>query len=85
MVSALVDSGDRIGRSARLLAGPATALDQCSHCHSRRPVVGTFSGGCAKRLQSQPGAGLNGPQTVMLRGNAASPHRAPLPTAQSDD
>ena len=85
MVSALVDSGNRIGRSLRLLAGPATALDQCSHCHSRRPVVGTFSGSCAKRLQSQPGAGINGPQTVMLRGNAASPHRAPLPTAQLDD
>ena len=84
MVSALVHSGDRIGRSARLLAGPATALDQCSHCHSRRPVVGTFSGGCAKRLQSQPGAGLNGPQTVMLGGNAASLHKAPLPVARSN-
>ena len=85
MVSALVDCFDRNNWRAGLLADPAPALDHPANGDRRRPVVGPVSRRCAKRLQSQPGAGLNGPQTVMLRGNAASPHRAPPPTAQSDD
>jgi hypothetical protein len=47
-------------------------------------VVGAVFSCCAKRLQSEPAAGLNRPQTVMLGGCAASPQKAPLPVAQSD-
>jgi hypothetical protein len=47
-------------------------------------VVGPVSRRCAKRLQSKPAAGLNGPQTVMLGGTAASPQKAPLPAARSN-
>ena len=68
MVSALVDCFDRIHWGAWLLADPASAVDQSAHGDRRRPVVGTISSCCAKRLQSEPAAGLNGPQTVMLGG-----------------
>ena len=84
MVSALVDCFNRHHRIAGLLADPAPALDQSSNGHRCRPVVGTVFSRCAKRLQSEPAAGLNGPQTVMLGGCAASPQKAPLPVAQSD-
>ena len=84
MVSALVDCFDRTHWSAGLLADPASALDQSANGDRRRPVVGTVFSRCAKRLQSEPAAGLNGPQTVMLGGCAASPQKAPLPVAQSD-
>ena len=84
MVSALVDCFDRTHWSAGLLADPASAVDQSAHGDRRRPVVGTVFSCCAKRLQSEPAAGLNRPQTVMLGGCAASPQKAPLPVAQSD-
>ena len=84
MVSALVDCFDRTHWSAWLLADPASAVDQSANGDRRRPVVGTIFSCCAKRLQSEPAAGLNGPQTVMLGGCAASPQKAPLPVAQSD-
>ena len=84
MVSALVDCFDRNDWRAGLLADPAPALDHSANGDRRRPVVGTVFSRCAKRLQSEPAAGLNGPQTVMLGGCAASPQKAPLPVAQSD-
>ena len=84
MVSALVDCFDRTHWNAGLLADPASAVDQSANGDRRRPVVGTVFSHCAKRLQSKPAAGLNGPQTVMLGGCAASPPKAPLPVAQSD-
>ena len=83
MVSALVDCFDRNCWSAGLLADPASALDQSANRDRRRPLVGTVSRRCAKRLHSEP-AGLNGQLTVMLRGCAASPQKAPLPVVQSD-
>ena len=84
MVSALVDCFDRTHWSTGLLADPASALDQSANGDRRRPVVGTVFSRCAKRLQSEPAAGLNRPQTVMLGGCAASPQKAPLPVAQLD-
>ena len=84
MVSALVDYFDRSHWGDWLLADPASAVDQSANGDRRRPVVGTVFSRCAKRLQSEPAAGLNGPQTVMLDGCAASPQKAPLPAAQSD-
>ena len=84
MVSALVDCFDRSHWGDWLLADPASAVDQSANGDRRRPVVGTVFSRCAKRLQSEPAAGLNVPQTVMLGGCAASPQKAPLPVAQSD-
>ena len=84
MVSALVDCFDRTHWGAWLLADPASAVDQFANGDRRRPVVGPVSRRCAKRLQSKPAAGLNGPQTVMLGGTAASPQKAPLPAARSN-
>ena len=84
MVSALVDCFDRNNWRAGLLADPASAVDQSACGDSRRPVVGTVFSRCAKRLQSEPAAGLNGPQAVMLGGCAVSPQKALLPVAQSD-
>ena len=84
MVSALVDYFDRNDGRAGLLADPAPDLDHPANGDRRRPVVGTVFSRCAKRLQSEPAAGLNGPQIVMLGGCAASPQKAPLPVAQSN-
>ncbi len=84
MVSALVDCFDRNDGRAGLLADPASDLDHPANGDRRRPVVGPVSRRCAKRLQSKPAAGLNGPQTVMLGGTAASPQKAPLPAARSN-
>ena len=84
MVSALVNFFDRTHCSAGLLADLASAVDQSASGDRRRPLVGTISNRRAKRLQSEPAAGLNGPQTVMLGDCAASPQKAPLPVAQSN-
>ena len=84
MEPALVDCFDRSHWGAWLLADPASAVDQSANGDRSRPVVGTVFSRCAKRLQSKPAAGLNGPQTVMLGGTAASPQKAPLPAARSN-